>query len=325
LDQKMSFASKMELLQLCHQLDTDGDGTLSMAELRGLCSSSNHAKSILKRRGVSSNELETIFESFGEDVSDGISYHDFVDMMFKARSIDRSVTLMCMRHQVSTIQETLKSTTSAMKAMNDLLCTTASKIDNIKFEAEVLTSSIVLQPGRGERGEAVRDDGFASLHHGFITPPPAVNTQASSALATKDTAWCHTIALLEELDSTFRSLMAQYCEAASSSMLNIAGKENTCSLTGKGDKVDIHNEVLQDWADVSSTPKGARFGTGTSSSILKACECLPCTSLDVESVTDKRDATQCCTRPLLNTSEGSQDIRGLFRVSSHALDDICSN
>jgi len=107
------------LSSLCHVLDSDGDGMLTLAELQAGFRDVEEFRDVLEVLEVSEEDVPVVFGMMDRDSSGEVSYEEFVSEMFKMQTSDLQSMIVYIRfyvtqirtqliHRLDELQETLK-------------------------------------------------------------------------------------------------------------------------------------------------------------------------------------------------------------------------
>jgi len=101
IDQKRAeeLETKLELLEICREIDADASGTLTKEELMSMCSDAKVAKA-MEHLGLKEKDLHVAFDCMDADKSGYISYTEFVEQLFDMKYADLTMLLTFVRHDM---------------------------------------------------------------------------------------------------------------------------------------------------------------------------------------------------------------------------------
>lgn len=94
----------VKLATICHQLDEDCSGTMSLAEIVGGFDESEEFKSLITEMDLERTDLEAIFSALDTDGTGEISYLDFCQKLDSAKSQDTGTTTMLLQFAVKELK-----------------------------------------------------------------------------------------------------------------------------------------------------------------------------------------------------------------------------
>jgi len=108
--------ARVHLQHLFAELDEDGNGVISKAELiEGSCSNA-HFASLLKIMDIKRDDLEVLYDMMDIDGSGQVEYQEFVEQLYKIKKCEASTMLVFIHFYVTEIQQMLQAATCQGKA-----------------------------------------------------------------------------------------------------------------------------------------------------------------------------------------------------------------
>ena len=91
MKEEQAQASCKELVYLFKEMDDDGSGSLTLAELREAYQKFDEFGSLLRVIDVSAEDLDTVFASMDTDGGGTVDYNEFVEELHRIRTMDEVV------------------------------------------------------------------------------------------------------------------------------------------------------------------------------------------------------------------------------------------
>eukprot|EP00930_Biecheleria_cincta_P012402 TRINITY_DN11613_c0_g1_i1.p1 TRINITY_DN11613_c0_g1~~TRINITY_DN11613_c0_g1_i1.p1 ORF type:complete len:590 (+),score=87.05 TRINITY_DN11613_c0_g1_i1:49-1770(+) len=94
----------IELAKVCHDMDEDGSGTLSLDEMMNGCDTSSAFKDLMALLDLHKEDMASIFKSLDEDGSGDVSYLEFCQNIDKASKRDTQIMVSLIKLSLSEIK-----------------------------------------------------------------------------------------------------------------------------------------------------------------------------------------------------------------------------
>jgi len=100
---------KTEFVSLCHHMDRDGTGDLSMEELMDGYDNNETFRNTLKNMNVGREDLHIVFSIMDQDGSGAVNYKEFADELYKISCADEHTMIIFMNFHIQEIKQRLNN------------------------------------------------------------------------------------------------------------------------------------------------------------------------------------------------------------------------
>mmetsp|Transcript_3898 Transcript_3898/g.10812 ORF Transcript_3898/g.10812 Transcript_3898/m.10812 type:complete len:523 (-) Transcript_3898:98-1666(-) len=107
--------AQAELIRMCHSMDEDGSGCLTLQELLNGYDNDQYFANSLKAMDIEKDDLEMVFNILDKDGSGDIDYSEFVDQLHKLKTQDQHTLLIFILHHIKEVQNLTRNGVSRFK------------------------------------------------------------------------------------------------------------------------------------------------------------------------------------------------------------------
>lgn len=112
-------------LRLCEKLDVNGDGVITLEEMKEGCHTVHEFRDLLTVMDIGADDIECVFKILDEDDSGGVSHEEFVEQLWKMKSQEMRTLLAFVKYYVvqiwqKMIVESNKRTDSLQDSVSQL-------------------------------------------------------------------------------------------------------------------------------------------------------------------------------------------------------------
>jgi voltage-gated sodium channel len=142
----LKMETKNHLLQMCVEMDTDGSGELTKAELEAGFHNEEEFRNTLAAMDITEEDLEILWTILDSDRSGKISYSEFASQVYTMTSSDTQFMLAYIRYYVTRIRDTIvEQVKSSEKKGEQQIEKVEDEIKNMEREEEMLLETIASQ------------------------------------------------------------------------------------------------------------------------------------------------------------------------------------
>merc|ERR1719253_1158129 len=99
--------TKEKLLKLCEKLDADKSGDLSLSELQEAYQNNHEFHLTMKAMDISEDDIEVVYNIMDDDASGKVGFSEFVNQIWKMKSVDDHTMLIFIKYGVGDIKKRL--------------------------------------------------------------------------------------------------------------------------------------------------------------------------------------------------------------------------
>jgi len=175
----MKMSATNEILEICKEMDVDGDGELSEMELRGF-QDSMEFRTAMKKLNLTQEDLTIAFQTM--DTGGTVSYHEFVRKLYKMKDSDAQFMLERIQYLIIQVRDhvvdNMKKTEETMVELEK---------QELSILDKVLHQGITSPKAEDNKAEVVSDFEEKEKKQLLVGWPSALETCSRCALETKHT------------------------------------------------------------------------------------------------------------------------------------------
>lgn len=180
------------LTQICHEIDTDSSGTISLRELLTAYHDHEELGTLLRVMDIQKDELECFYRLLDEEHTDDVAIEKFVENMFKLKEREPSTMLMFIKYHMLEIEYEVKQSKAdllgAMVAQRGMLARMSDSVDASVQEHRRLSQIHVEGTDKRRKADV--------LHHEILdeeTGRPKERSNPFSRQISSSSPWCRQI------------------------------------------------------------------------------------------------------------------------------------
>eukprot|EP00747_Dinoflagellata_sp_TGD_P215090 gnl/TRDRNA2_/TRDRNA2_87836_c1_seq1.p1 gnl/TRDRNA2_/TRDRNA2_87836_c1~~gnl/TRDRNA2_/TRDRNA2_87836_c1_seq1.p1 ORF type:complete len:354 (+),score=56.55 gnl/TRDRNA2_/TRDRNA2_87836_c1_seq1:2-1063(+) len=116
LKQKSYEAMRKKLMQICQDLDVDGDGQITLGEIIDGVSISDKFEKLLRLMDVHEDDLRMVFHILDEDGSGSVSFEEFSTQIHRMKTQETHTMLLIMKGHIKDLERSMYHFISDFKA-----------------------------------------------------------------------------------------------------------------------------------------------------------------------------------------------------------------